>query len=417
MPVSTSPLHQRLGLLLALYLAQGLPFGVYSQALPAILRSHQAPLSLISLSGLLALPWALKVLWAPLVDRHHWPRLGYRRSWILPLNAGLALLMAVLCAFDPDSLSTSAGVITLFTALFLVNLLAATQDIASDGLAVRILATHERGPGNGVQVAAHRLGVIIGGGLLLVALDRWGWQNAFLGLALLSCCLLLPVLRFREPPAPSRLAEAAREPYARAWVSFFRRPGLRGWIWVLLTCKAADFLASGMVKPMLVDMGLKLADIGLQVSLVSSVTTIIGALLGGWLVERLGRRASLAGFGLIYALTLALYALPAFGWGLPGMALTTLVVVISGVAHLIEGMMMAALLAAVMDRARPEHAGVDYTLQVSLLALSGGLFFLPAGLLAEQLGYGWHFLISGALGVLLLWPAWRYTREPEALAD
>lgn len=417
MNAMTSPLSRRLGLLLALYLAQGLPFGVYSQALPAILRSHQAPLSLISLSGLLALPWALKVLWAPLVDRHHWPRLGHRRSWILPLNAGLALVMAALCVFDPESLGTSAGVITLFAALFLVNLLAATQDIASDGLAVRILAPHERGPGNGVQVAAHRLGVIIGGGLLLVALDGWGWRDAFLGLALLSTCLLLPVLFYREPAPVAGVATTAREPYARAWVSFFRRPGLSGWIWVLLTCKVADFMASGMVKPMLVDMGLKLADIGLQVSLVSSVTTIIGALSGGWLVERLGRRVSLAGFGLIYALTLALYAVPAFGFGPPGLAATTLVVVISGVAHLVEGMMMAALLAAVMDRARPEHAGVDYTLQVSLLALSGGLFFLPAGLLAEQVGYGWHFLISGTLGVLLLWPAWRYTREPEALAD
>lgn len=417
MAVTTSPLHRRLGLLLALYLAQGLPFGVYSQALPAILRSHQAPLSLISLSGLLALPWALKVLWAPLVDRHHWPWLGQRRSWILPMNAGLVLIMAALCGFDPGSLATPSGVATLFTALFLINLLAATQDIASDGLAVRILAPHERGPGNGVQVAAHRLGVIIGGGLLLVVLDSWGWQDAFLGLTLLSSCLLLPVLLFREPPTPPGVVEAAREPYARAWISFFRRPALRGWIWVLLTCKAADFMASGMVKPMLVDMGLRLADIGLQVSLVSSVTTIIGALLGGWLVERLGRRVSLTGFGLAYALTLSLYAAPAFGLGLPGVAATTLVVAVSGLAHLVEGMLMAALLAAVMDRARPELAGVDFTLQVSLLALSGGVFFLPAGLLVEQVGYGWHFLISAGLGVLLLWPAWRYTREPEALAD
>lgn len=417
MNAMTSPLSRRLGLLLALYLAQGLPFGVYSQALPAILRSHQAPLSLISLSGLLALPWALKVLWAPLVDRHHWPRVGYRRSWILPLNAGLAMVMAALCVFDPDSLGTPSGFAMLFAALFLVNLLAATQDIASDGLAVRILAPHERGPGNGVQVAAHRLGVIIGGGLLLVALDRWGWHDAFLGLALLSFCLLLPALFFREPPPPPGVAAVAREPYAQAWVSFFRRPALRGWIWVLLTCKAADFMASGMVKPMLVDMGLSLSDIGLQVSLVSSITTIAGALSGGWLVERLGRRVSLAGFGLAYALTLGLYAVPAFGWSLAGVPATMLVIAINALAHLIEGMMMAALLAAVMDRARPDHAGVDFTLQVSLLALAGGVFFLPAGLLVEQVGYGWHFLIAAGLGVLLLWPAWRYTREPEALAD
>lgn len=413
----SSSLTRRLGLLLALYLAQGVPFGIYTQALPAILRSYQAPLSLISLSGLLAIPWALKVLWSPLVDRHYWPRLGYRRSWILPMNIGLALVMASLCLFDPASLRTPAGVYVLFAALFLVNLFAATQDIATDGLAVRILDVHERGLGNGVQVSSYRVGIIIGGGLLLLVLDSWGWHNAFLGLTLISLLLLLPAIFYREPPPLATLDAAVHEPYSRAWITFFRRPALQGWIWVLVTNKVAESMASGMVKPMMVDMGMSLAEIGMRVSMVSAVTTIIGAMAGGWLVERLGRRNGLVWFGLAQAVTVALYALPAFGITLPGVPPGIFAAAINGLEHLVGGMAMAALLAAVMDRARPEHAGVDFTLQVSLLAIFGGMFYLPAGLLAEQVGYGWHFLISALLGVLLLWPAWRYTREPEALAD
>lgn len=413
----SSSLTRRLGLLLALYLAQGVPFGIYTQALPAILRSYQAPLSLISLSGLLALPWALKVFWSPLVDRHYWPRLGYRRSWILPMNIGLAAVMASLCGFDPATLHTPSGVYVLFGALFLVNLFAATQDIATDGLAVRILDTHERGLGNGVQVSSYRVGIIIGGGLLLLVLDSWGWRNAFLGLTLISLLLLLPAIFYREPPPLVTLDAAAHEPYSRAWVTFFRRPALQGWIWVLVTNKIAESMASGMVKPMMVDMGMSLAEIGMRVSMVSAVTTIVGAMFGGWLVERMGRRSGLVWFGLAQAVTVALYALPAFGIAPTGMSPGVFAAAINALEHLVGGMAMAALLAAVMDRARPEHAGVDFTLQVSLLAVFGGMFYLPAGLLAEQVGYGWHFLMSAAVGVLLLWPAWRYTCEPEALAD
>lgn len=415
MPQSAS-LSRRLALLLALYLAQGVPFGIYTQALPAILRSHNAPLSLISLSGLLALPWALKVLWSPLVDRHYWPRLGYRRSWILPMNLGLAAVMASLCVFDPDTLSTPAGVYVLFLALFLVNLFAATQDIATDGLAVRILDTHERGLGNGIQVSSYRVGIIIGGGLLLLVLDTLGWRNAFLALTGLSLLLVLPAWLYREPSPLATQDAAAHEPYTRAWRSFFQRPALQGWIWVLVSNKIAESLASGMVKPMMVDMGMSLAEIGMRVSMVSAVTTILGAMLGGWLLDHIGRRHGLVWFGLFQAFAVALYALPGFGITPPGIPLGWFAAGINSLEHFAGGMAMAALLAAVMDRARPEHAGVDFTLQVSLLAIFGGAFYLPAGMLAEQVGYGWHFLISAGIGVIMLWPAWRHTREPEALA-
>lgn len=408
-------LQRRLGLLLALYLAQGVPFGVYTQALPAILRSYHAPLSVISLSGLLALPWALKVLWAPLVDRCYWPRLGYRRSWILPMNIGLAAVMAALAWFDPGSLARADGVYVLFALLFLVNLFSATQDIATDGLAVRILAVHERGPGNAVQVSAYRVGVIIGGGLLLLVLGRLGWHLAFLGMTAMSVLLLLPAVFYREPPVLPGQGGEPGETYARAWFTFFRRPALRGWIWVLLTNKIADSMASAMVKPMMIDMGLSLADIGLKVSMISAVTTILGAVLGGWLLERIGRRRALTGFGLLQALVLMTYASAALHHAPFGLSATDWAVLINAVEHAVGGMAMAALLAAVMDRARPEHAGGDFTLQVSLLAVFGGAFYLPAGLIAEHIGYPGHFLLAGTLGVLAMWPTWRWTREPEQL--
>lgn len=409
-------LPTRLGLLLALYLAQGIPFGIYTQALPAILRTYEAPLSLISLSGLLAIPWALKVFWAPWVDRYYWPRLGYRRSWILPMNLGLIGVLVGLAAFDPASLRDPTGVYTLFALLFLVNLFAATQDVATDGLAVRILAPHERGLGNGIQVSSYRVGIIIGGGLLLYVLDTLGWQLSFIVLIGFSCLLLLPVVLYREPPVLPAVRAHVHDPVWQIWRDFFRRPGLEGWIWVLVTYKVAESLASAMVKPMMVDQGMSLADIGLQVSMAGAVTTITGAMLGGWLVTRLGRRTGMVAFAAVQSLLFASYAWPATGQGLAGLSSTQLIVVINAAEHLLGGMAMAALLSAVMDRARQSHAGVDFTLQVSLLAVFGGLFYLPAGLLVEQIGYASHFLVAGLAGLLLLWPAWRYTREPDQLS-
>lgn len=410
-----SSLPTRLSLLLALYLAQGIPFGIYTQALPAILRTYEAPLALISLSGILAIPWALKVFWSPLVDRHYWPRLGYRRSWILPMNLGLIGVLVALALFDPESLRETRGVYTIFFLLFLVNLFAATQDIATDGLAVRILRSHERGLGNGVQVASYRVGIIVGGGLLLFVLGSIGWGLAFSFLIFLSCLLLIPVILYREPPILPEAVAGAQEPYARAWVTFFRRPELAGWIWVLVTFKMAESMASAMVKPMMVDAGMSLQKLGLMVSMAGAVTTITGAMLGGWLTTRMGRRNAMVCFAFLQALAYGSYMLPASGQTLPGLDLHLTLVVINAVEHLLGGMAMAALLAAVMDRARQDHAGVDFTLQVSLLAVFGGLFYLPAGLVAEAVGYAGHFALAFVLGLLVLVPAWRYTREPEQL--
>lgn len=407
---SSSPLATRLWLLLSLYICQGLPTGVFTQALPALLRRYEVPLTVIGLSGLLAIPWALKFLWAPFVERVFSARWGQRRSWILPMQAAALAALLAIAAFDPHRLAGNGGVAQFFILMFLVNLFAATQDIATDGLAVRTLAHHERGLGNGVQVAGYRIGLIIGGGLLLWLIGTWEWRGAFLLLAGLLALLTLPVLVYREP-APVLVAPAQRLPYLRVFTSFFARPGLRGWLVVLATYKVGESLGSAMVKPMLVDMGLNLQQIGLMVSLAGSVAALAGALLGGWLTTHLGRWRALVGFGLLQAVGIGLYAwLP---W-LHDQGRTVplgLIYVLNAVEHFVSGMAMAALLTAVMDLSRAEHAAADFTVQVSLLAVFGGSFYLVAGVVAQALGYAGYFLLSAALSVLLLWPAAVYARR------
>lgn len=411
---ASASLYSRLGLLLTLYICQGLPTGVFSQALPAILRRYDVPLTVIGMSGLLAMPWALKFLWAPWVESHFSARWGQRRSWILPMQVlGIAMLVLI-ALFDPYRLASTQGVSEFFVLMFLVNLFAATQDIATDGLAVRTLDFHERGLGNGVQVAGYRLGLIIGGGLLLYLIGAWNWRWSFLLLALLLFLLTVPVWRFQEP-AP----EVARHeplPYWQIFTSFFDRPGLAGWLVVLVTYKAGESLGSAMVKPMLIDMGLDLKQIGLMVSLVGSVAALTGALLGGWLTTVIGRYHAIIGFGALQGLGVAAYAWLSWQHEAGGVVSLPMIYAVNALEHFVSGMAMAALLTAVMDLSRPDHAAADFTVQVSILAIFGGSFYLAAGFVAEALGYTGYFLVSGALALVLLWPAAIYCRRLPWLA-
>ncbi|HEX5361977.1 MAG TPA: MFS transporter [Fluviicoccus sp.] len=406
----TGSLRGRLLILLGLYLAQGLPTGIYNQALPAILRSHGVSLQVIGLTALLALPWAFKVFWAPFVDRWHHPRFGKARSWIIPLQSGCALLVLLIAGFDPDRLTTTPGIAQFFLIMFLLNLLAATQDIATDGLAVRTLGPQERARGNSVQVAGYRLGLVIGGGLLLYLIGSWSWSGTFMLVAGLLLLLTLPMLRYHEPQSMADRRYPVTTGYWEGFRDFLRQPGVRPWLGVLLTYKVADGFGSAMVKPMLVDMGFNLQQLGLQISLIGSVASIAGALLGGWLTVRWGRYPALLVFAVFQALGLGAYAGLSVAWDHAHAVQPWVVYAINALEHLATGLATVALLTVVMDHSRHSHAGADFTLQVSLLAMTGGLAHLLAGVVAQHAGYTVYYVLSMIMGLALTVPVVRWGR-------
>ena len=162
---------QKLATLFALYFAQGLPFGFQVGALPLLLRERGASLEAIGFAGALAAPWLAKAAWAPLVDRYGSRRFGRRKSWIVPMQAALAA--GALCAAHTHDM-------TLLTALILLmNLCAATQDIAVDGLAVSTIEPRELGLANAVQVVGYKFGMLMSSGLLLSMNDVIGWSGLF----------------------------------------------------------------------------------------------------------------------------------------------------------------------------------------------------------------------------------------------
>jgi RhtX/FptX family siderophore transporter len=380
----------KVGLLSSLYLSQGLPYGFFTQALPALLRKQGMSLPDIGLTYLLALPWALKFLWSPLMDRYGSERLGRRRGYILPLqllSGGVLLLLAL------PSQTPSTQV--LLSAVLLVNLLAATQDIATDGLAVNLLETRELGLGNGVQVAAYRVGMILGGGLMLAVFDAAGWRPTLLSLGAMLLVATVPIALYREPASAPPAPES---PNLKWWL---KEPGTGGWLLLLLLYKAGEALAMGMLRTFLVDAGLSLTELGWMLGGVGFTAGLVGALVGGALVNRLGRRRALILFGLLQSGAVVLYALVARGASVPILTL------VCGAEFLASGMATAALFTVMMEKCRPEHAGSDYTVQASVVVIATGAAAAVSGFSAQALGYPGHFLLAavlsavGALYVLL----------------
>ncbi|MCH9687075.1 MAG: MFS transporter, partial [Deltaproteobacteria bacterium] len=305
-----------------------------------------------------------------------------------------AFVLLALALADPAQSLT-----WLLVGVLLTNLLAATQDIATDGLAVDLLQHHERGLGNGVQVAGYRVGMIVGGAALLVAFEHLGWAWTFGGAAVLMLLATVPVWRFREPARPAQ-PTAAPASVLDALRRFLGDPRRRRWLVVLALYKSGDYLGTSMLRPFFIDRGLGLTDLGVLMGAAGFSAGLLGALLGGAAVGRLGRRRALLVFGTLQAISVASYALVTTTTG----AWLYAPVIFE---HLATGMATAVLFTMMMDRCRPDHAATDYTLQASVVVLASGLAAALGGTTAQLLGYGPNFVLGGLLSLVAVGIAWR----------
>ena len=467
--VTEQPPYQLMVVLLTLYFAQGLPSGFITQALPAILREYQVSLEMIGLSGLLLAPWALKFLWAPVVDKYFIAKWGRSRSWILPLQLISAFIVAMVGLFNPHQLSDPQTLWAIYSLLFLLSLIGATHDVAADGLATRSLTSLIRhnpslaavknpyqGMGNAAQVIGYRLGLILGGGVLLLVLGQWSWRYSFFAMAGLIVLNTLPIWRYPENELiglnasqtatnnphelgqhahrikagkRSNLSAQAVGSYIKEQYGYFwHNKSMRAWLAVLLTFKIVDGISSGMVKPLMVDMGIPTKSIGLWVSVLGSAASLVGAALAAWLLKRMMHHNALVAFNALQVATTALYVGVAIGFEHPSwLGLTApnqsipfwWAYAANAIEHLAGAMALVAMLTMVMHYARHDKAGSDFTTQVCLLTVFSGGAHLLSGFIAAQVGYSTHFMFSVGLGCLCLLPLlyWRHIFIRQLLAD
>ena len=404
----------RLALLLsALYLAQGLPAGLIAHALPALMRDAGISASAIGLIKLLALPWLFKFIWAPYVDRG--ASYAARKRWIVAMQLASALALAAL------AFSFQAQGVWLFIPLILIlviNTCAATQDIATDAIAVSSAPSDRLGWVNSIQVGGYKVGMIIGGSGLLVMSGMFGVPWLIAGLALILLFLLVPLLVTSFDQQPKSTVSQATGPqggFAYIWQSyrgFFGQANMRFWILVLLSYKVADSLGSSMLKPMLIDQGWSLSDVGTLI-FQASLIGLAGAFSAGLLHRLVGRAKALVWFAAVQVLTVSCFYLIA-----NEMVSTLGVRLLVCAEQFADGLSTVALFAAMMSHCREGHEGGDYTVQASLQIVLAGVVGALSGFIVDASGYADLYLSCALAGIVSLLVVIAFVAtKPEALVS
>lgn len=384
-----------------LYVVQGLPFGFQASALGLYLRSEGVSLTAIGLSGALAAPWLLKALWAPLVDRYGSLRFGRRRSWIVPTQILLAGACFVAAFFPPGE---GRALEPLLVLVLLMNLFAATLDVAVDGLAVDLLRD-DRGAvqrslalGNTIQVVGFKVGMLIGGGLLLWA-SRWiGWAGHFVAMGTLVLVALALVLFVREPPPrPSQEAPTALTGVLAALASTLKRPGTWLVLAIVATYKTGESVIDPMFSMFLVDAGYERETLGLWLGGYGMGASVTGSLLGGWIASRVPLVRALLVVGAIRSVPLALE----LGLSIVGDPSPAAVIAVSLAEHFGGGMLTTVMFAFMMWRVDPRIGASHFTLLAAVEVLGKMPTSLASGWLADELGYVVTFAIG--VGLSLGW--------------
>jgi MFS family permease len=375
----------RITLLIALYMAQGIPFGFFTLALPVLLREAGYSLTQISLLGFVALPWVLKFLWAPFLDHT-----GTRRAWLLGFQFASIAGALLLTQADPGN-----GLMVLIIAAFAFNILAASQDVITDGLAVRMLDTKERGLANAIQVGAYRFGMILGGGLLLSVFARTDWQVTFLCMAGLLALTVLPSFLLKETTSPADSPNYSAGELLIGWARRLGQPGIVRFGVIIFLYRFGDQMVATLLGPFLIDQGMNKEAIALMKGTVGSATSLFGAVIGGWLAYSAGRRTAVLASGIAQAASYTLYIVAALGLG--GVSLLWVATICEGV---IGTMATVALFTLMMDASDPEHAGTDYTLFASLVVVMGPIGNVSGAAVADAVGYAPAFTLGSILALI-----------------
>ena len=373
----------------------GLPLLLTISVLQAWMKEEGVDLTVIGFMALVGLPYTLKFVWAPFLDRFVPPFLGRRRGWLLLAQTALLFSIAGLGGTNPGQSPFVVAVVA-----FLVTFFSASQDIVVDAYRREDLSDEELGLGSSLYINGYRFGMLLasGGGLMLA--DQIPFSAVYLIMAACMIPGLLTTLLAPEPNTPYGTPGTMREAVTQPFVEYFSRSGA---IWMLafvLFYKIGDTMASFMSTPFYLDIGFSKTEIGAVVKLFGFWATIGGGLLGGLLMVRLGINRSLWIFGFLQAISTAGFAVLArIGYS---------VAVLSGVIafeNLSGGMGTAAYAAFMASITHKKFTATQYALLTSLMGIPRVMVSATTGFLAKNLGWEWFFIACTLIavpGMLLL---------------
>ena len=411
---------RRLLALLFLGFSSGLPLALTFSTLTVWLAESGVQKGTIGLFAALGTPYALKFLWAPLMDRAPLPGLsrllGRRRGWMLGCQLALMLGILALGAQDPVAAPGLTALLALIVAFF-----SASQDIVIDAYRVEILEERQYAAGAAVLVFGYRVAMLVSGAGALYLAAASDWFAAYGVMAALMLVGMITVLLNPEPEVSGtaeierRQAEAAAFRhlgrvvpwlYVNVASPFLEFVSSRGWLAALVLgfvifYKLGDSLAGVMTMPFLVELGFTKVEIANVNKLFGFAATIAGLALGGWLLGAAGMIRSLWICGILQLASNLMFAVQAeVGHSVAFLALTI------GIENLAGGMGTAVFVAYLSSLCNVAYTATQYALLSSLFALPRTLLSAGSGFVAEALAWTDFFIFTavGAVpGLLILW--------------
>lgn len=380
--------------------SSGLPLLLIGSTLQAWMKDEGIDLTAIGMVSLIGLPYVIKVLWAPLLDRYKLPFLTRRKGWMVLFQILMVGSIVGLSLSNPKE-----DIYLTCTWAFFIALFSASQDVVIDAYRREILPDEELGLGSSLYVTGYRLSMLVSGALALYLADQIPWKDVFMWLAIFMAPSI--VFTFIAPAEnkhieiPSNLKEAIIGPLAE----FFKRRG--AWIMLLfiLLYKVGDNLASNMTTPFILDIGYSKTDIAAVAKTFGMIATIVGGIFGGTLMLKMNMKVSLIFFGILQAVsTLGFAILP----NLP-VAFASLASVIA-FENLASGMGTAAYAAYMASITNKRFTATQYALLTALMGVPRVILSSPTGWMAKVMGWEMFFLVCTVIavpGLLLLIPVFK----------
>jgi PAT family beta-lactamase induction signal transducer AmpG len=367
----------------------GLPLLLTMSVLQAWMKEEGVDLTVIGMMALVGLPYTLKFLWAPFLDRYTLPFFGRRRGWLLIAQVALMIAIIGLGLTEPSS---NPWLVAF--AAFLVTFFSASQDIVVDAYRREDLTDEELGLGSSLDINGYRVGMLLASGGGLIMADHMPFSMVYLIMAAGLLPGIFTTLLAPEPEIPAGTPRTLKEAVLNPLVDYFSRTGA---LWILafiLLYKIGDTMASAMTTPFYLDIGFSKTEIGTVVKFFGFWATIAGGLVGGISMIRLGISRSLWIFGFLQAISTAGFAVLARVG--PSVPLLSAVIAFE---NLSSGMGTAAYAAFMASITNKKFTATQYALLTSLMGVPRVLASAPTGFLAKNIGWEPFFISCAVIAI------------------
>jgi len=386
-----------MAVLLFLGFSSGLPLPLTASTLMAWLTVSGVDIRTIGIFSLIGIPYTIKFLWSPFMDRFVPPWLGRRRGWIITTQIILILGIFFMGFLKPE---VSPLILAIFA--LIVAFISASQDIVVDAYRTDILRNEERGVGVGVFLTGYRIAMLIGGALALILSERIGWKHTYWLMSLLMLIGISGVMLGREPDSNIKPPKSLKEAVWGPLIDFLSFNKAFSFIVLIILYKLGDAYAGTLTTPFLLrGVGFSPTEVGTINKGMGLFATIIGALFGGTLMVRLGLFSSLMLFGILQMVSNLSFMLLA--WAGKDYFLMIFAIVFENISG---GMGSAAFVALIMALCNKRYSATQFALLSSIASL-GRVFVSPtAGYMVESMGWPLFFLLTTLTalpGIIILW--------------